>query len=100
MWTSVNALIGLDESTPPRGRAALSGSAQQLADQFAQYAELGFNEFIMPDWNLGPITPRGRKSWPGSRPRSWISCPLSGVKPATDHWTWACTVVATLAGYQ
>jgi hypothetical protein len=22
-------------------------------DQFGQYAELGFDEFILPDWNLG-----------------------------------------------
>lgn len=50
--TSVNALVDLDGSAPP-GRAALFGSAQQLVDQFGQYAELGFDEFILPDWNLG-----------------------------------------------
>jgi hypothetical protein len=32
MRTSVNALIGLDENTPPSGRAALFGTAQQLVD--------------------------------------------------------------------
>ena len=53
MWTSVNALIGLDADSAPRGRAALFGSAQQLVDQLGEYAELGFDEFIMPDWNLG-----------------------------------------------
>jgi probable F420-dependent oxidoreductase len=53
MRTSVNALVDLGGSTPPAGRAALAGSAQQLADQFGQYAELGFDEFIVPDWNLG-----------------------------------------------
>ncbi len=51
--TSVNALVDLDGSAPPTGRAALVGSAQQLVDQFGQYAELGFDEFILPDWNLG-----------------------------------------------
>jgi probable F420-dependent oxidoreductase len=54
IWTSVNVLVGLDEGAPPRGRAALCGSAQQLVDQLGQYAQLGFDEFVMPDWNLGP----------------------------------------------
>jgi probable F420-dependent oxidoreductase len=53
MWTSANAMVELEGSTPPPGRATLIGSAQQLVDQFGQYAELGFDEFIMPDWNFG-----------------------------------------------
>lgn len=53
VWTSANALVDLNGSTPPPGRASLFGSAQQLVDQFGQYAELGFDEFILPDWNLG-----------------------------------------------
>ena len=52
--TSANALVDLDGSAPPPGRASLFGSAQQLVDQFGQYAELGFDEFVLPDWNLGP----------------------------------------------
>ncbi len=55
--TSVNALMELDASTPPRGRAVLSGSAQRLVDQIGQYAELGYDEFILPDWNLGTDKP-------------------------------------------
>jgi probable F420-dependent oxidoreductase len=51
--TSVNALVDLDGSAPPPGRASLFGSAQQLVDQFGRYAELGFDEFVLPDWNLG-----------------------------------------------
>jgi probable F420-dependent oxidoreductase len=51
MWRSVNALIDLSESTPS-GRT-LAGSAQQLIDQLGQYASLGFDEFILPDANLG-----------------------------------------------
>ena len=31
----------------------LSGSAQRLVDPIGQYAELGYDEFILPDWNLG-----------------------------------------------
>jgi probable F420-dependent oxidoreductase len=50
--TSVNALVDLGASTPPPGRAALVGSAEQLIEKFGQYAELGFDEFVLPDWNL------------------------------------------------
>jgi probable F420-dependent oxidoreductase len=53
LWTSVNCLISLDRSATPPGRAGIFGSAGQLADQLGRYAELGFDEFIMPDWNLG-----------------------------------------------
>jgi hypothetical protein len=35
------------------GRPTIFGSAQQLVDRLGQYAELGFDEFILPDWNLG-----------------------------------------------
>ena len=50
--TSVNALIDLDGSGPPSGRT-LAGSPQQLIDQLGQFTDLGFDEFILPDWNLG-----------------------------------------------
>jgi probable F420-dependent oxidoreductase len=53
IWTSVNALIEFDARTPPPGRAVLFGSAERLVDQIGQYAELGYDEFIVPDWNLG-----------------------------------------------
>jgi probable F420-dependent oxidoreductase len=52
MWCSVNALIDLDGSTPPQGRT-LAGPARQLIDQLGHYSELGFDEFILPDGNLG-----------------------------------------------
>jgi probable F420-dependent oxidoreductase len=51
--TSVNSLVHLGESAAPPGRAVLTGSAGQLAAEFQQYADLGFDEFILPDWNLG-----------------------------------------------
>lgn len=53
MWTSVNALVDLNGSAPAPGPATIFGSAQQLVDQLGQYVELGFDEFILPDWNLG-----------------------------------------------
>ena len=53
MWTSANAIVHLDGTAPPPGRAALFGSAEQLIDQFGRYAEFGFDEFILPDWNFG-----------------------------------------------
>ncbi len=53
MWTSVNALIEFGGSTPSPGRPVLAGTAQQLLDQLGRYADLGFDEFVLPDWNLG-----------------------------------------------
>src|SRR3954451_10498778 len=50
--TSTNALIALDAPKPP-GRAALAGSAQQIVEQLGRIAEAGYDEFIVPDWNLG-----------------------------------------------
>jgi probable F420-dependent oxidoreductase len=53
MRTSVNAFIDLNGGTGPSGRPVLGGSAGEVADQLGRYAELGFDEFILPDWNLG-----------------------------------------------
>ncbi len=53
VWTSVNALVDLDGEVAPPGRT-IAGSAPQLVDQLGRYADLGFDEFILPDWNLGP----------------------------------------------
>jgi probable F420-dependent oxidoreductase len=52
MWRSVNAQIELGGTTPPSGRV-IGGSAQQLIDQLGQCSDLGFDEFIVPDSNLG-----------------------------------------------
>ena len=52
VWTSVNALIDLNGTGPSAGRT-LAGSPQQVIDQLGQFADLGFDEFILPDWNLG-----------------------------------------------
>jgi probable F420-dependent oxidoreductase len=52
MSTSVNAFIELGAREPTRDRS-IAGSPQQVLDQLGQLAEHGFDEFILPDWNLG-----------------------------------------------
>ena len=53
VWTSVNALIDLDGSRAAPGRPILAGSAQEVLDQLGHFADMGFDEFILPEWNLG-----------------------------------------------
>ena len=53
LWTSVNVQVDLSGSTLPPGPPVIAGTAQQLVDQVGHFAELGFDEFILPDWNLG-----------------------------------------------
>ena len=50
--TTTNAVICLDGGKLP-ARAALAGSAQQIVDQLGRIAEAGYDEFILPDYNLG-----------------------------------------------
>jgi alkanesulfonate monooxygenase SsuD/methylene tetrahydromethanopterin reductase-like flavin-dependent oxidoreductase (luciferase family) len=50
--TTTNAMIALD-AEPPADRVSLSGSAQQIVDQLGRIAEAGYDEFIVPDANLG-----------------------------------------------
>jgi alkanesulfonate monooxygenase SsuD/methylene tetrahydromethanopterin reductase-like flavin-dependent oxidoreductase (luciferase family) len=47
-----NALISVDAAPPP-GRVSLAGSVEQVIDQLGRIAEAGYDEFIVPDWNLG-----------------------------------------------
>ena len=62
---SVQAMIFLtddrarDEEHAPSGRS-LVGSPGEVVDAFGRYAELGFDEFIVPDFNLG-ATPTARR---------------------------------------
>lgn len=44
--SSVNAIVRLD-GEPSTGRASIGGSAAQLVDQIGQYAEAGYDEFIV-----------------------------------------------------
>ena len=60
-WTSVQALVYLtdDDAAAERIRAgemgirSIAGSAAQLVDELGRFATNGFDEFIVPDWNLG-----------------------------------------------
>jgi alkanesulfonate monooxygenase SsuD/methylene tetrahydromethanopterin reductase-like flavin-dependent oxidoreductase (luciferase family) len=61
MHTSVQALIVITEDAAVIERAGtggfadrtLAGSVAQIVDAMGRYAELGFDEFIVPDANLG-----------------------------------------------
>jgi alkanesulfonate monooxygenase SsuD/methylene tetrahydromethanopterin reductase-like flavin-dependent oxidoreductase (luciferase family) len=68
MWTSVQALVMLSDDaeavqgalSSPFGPRMIGGSAGELVDTMGAYAEMGFDEFIVPDFNLGP-TPEARR---------------------------------------
>jgi alkanesulfonate monooxygenase SsuD/methylene tetrahydromethanopterin reductase-like flavin-dependent oxidoreductase (luciferase family) len=59
--TSVQALVFLTDDQAAAdeirsgglGARSIAGTADQLLEQLAAYAEVGFDEFIVPDWNLG-----------------------------------------------
>lgn len=60
-WTSVQALVFLtdDEASADEvlagewGVRSIAGTADRLVQEFGAYAEIGFDEFIIPDFNLG-----------------------------------------------
>jgi probable F420-dependent oxidoreductase len=61
MRRSVQALVFTDDGTrevaklretAPAGRSIV-GTPSELVDTISTYVELGFDEFILPDWNLG-----------------------------------------------
>ena len=61
MWTSVQALVVLsdDQATIEKARSGpmaprtICGGAAELVDTVGEYAALGFDEYILPDWNHG-----------------------------------------------
>ncbi|CAN5205147.1 MAG: LLM class flavin-dependent oxidoreductase [Nocardioides sp.] len=59
LWTSANALIDLGGEPQQGRRPVIAGSVDQVVDTLGGYRDLGFDEFILPDWNLGP-TPTER----------------------------------------
>jgi alkanesulfonate monooxygenase SsuD/methylene tetrahydromethanopterin reductase-like flavin-dependent oxidoreductase (luciferase family) len=69
MWTSVQALVMLSDDAAavegalasPFGARMIAGNAAQLIEQMERYAALGFDEFIVPDFNLG-ATPEARRA--------------------------------------
>ena len=68
MRTSVQAFVMLSDDSSaarsalssPSGERMIAGNASQLVDEIGRYGELGFDEFIVPDWNLG-ATPEARR---------------------------------------
>lgn len=61
MWTSVQALVfvtdddaqAADILAGPMGARSIAGTPDRLVETIGEYADLGFDEFIVPDWNLG-----------------------------------------------
>ncbi|QAY63678.1 LLM class flavin-dependent oxidoreductase [Xylanimonas allomyrinae] len=55
LWTTTNWMLDVDGATPTAGRVA-TGSVAELQDLAGRYVEAGFDEFILPTWNLGATT--------------------------------------------
>ncbi|ACZ32005.1 Luciferase-like monooxygenase [Xylanimonas cellulosilytica DSM 15894] len=55
LWTTTNWMLDLDGETPSSGRV-VTGSRTELQDLAGAWAEQGFDEFILPTWNLGATT--------------------------------------------
>ncbi len=61
MHTSAQALVFVTDDDQarqsaldgPMGDRTIAGSTDEIVDQLGRYAELGFDEFIVPDFNLG-----------------------------------------------
>lgn len=70
MHTSVQALLSITTSdgetarirSGAMGPRSLAGSSAEIVDTIGRYAELGFDEFIVPDWNLGDTAEQRRQS--------------------------------------
>ena len=70
MWTSVQALVSITDDDAatvtaldgPMGERSIAGTAAALVDAIGRYTELGFDEFIVPDWNLGDTPAERRES--------------------------------------
>ena len=67
-WTSVQALVFVTDEPGradqvldgPMGTRSIAGSPDRITDELGRYAEAGFDEFIVPDFNLGK-TPEERR---------------------------------------
>lgn len=68
MWTSVQALVCVTDTDADAdkvlagdmGARSIAGTPDRLVEIMGEYSELGFDEFIVPDWNLGR-TPEARR---------------------------------------
>lgn len=69
MWTSVQSLVFLTDNDAAAdkilsgdlGPRSIAGTVDRLIDDMGKYAEQGFDEFIVPDWNMGK-TPEARRA--------------------------------------
>jgi alkanesulfonate monooxygenase SsuD/methylene tetrahydromethanopterin reductase-like flavin-dependent oxidoreductase (luciferase family) len=69
-WTSVQALVFLTDTDEQAdeilggewGARSIAGTASKLVDELGAYAATGFDEFIVPDWNLGRTAETRRES--------------------------------------
>jgi alkanesulfonate monooxygenase SsuD/methylene tetrahydromethanopterin reductase-like flavin-dependent oxidoreductase (luciferase family) len=69
-WTSVQALVFLTDTDAEAeqilagewGPRAIAGTPAQIVEQMSAYAADGFDEFIVPDWNLGRTPEERRES--------------------------------------
>jgi alkanesulfonate monooxygenase SsuD/methylene tetrahydromethanopterin reductase-like flavin-dependent oxidoreductase (luciferase family) len=70
MHTSVQALVYLDASpdlaervmSGPFGDRSIAGPPGAIVDAIGRYAEMGFDEFIVPTFNLGPDPTQRREA--------------------------------------
>lgn len=53
LWRSANIMFDVDGLRPAAPGRSLVGSPAQLQEAVATYAEIGFDELILPSWNLG-----------------------------------------------
>ena len=61
MWKSAQALVFISDNAElaqnikggDMGPRSIIGSTDQLVDELGRYAEMGFDEFIVPDFTLG-----------------------------------------------
>lgn len=53
IWTSANAMLDVGGDPDSGRRPVVGGSASQVIDVLGRYGEAGFDEFILPSWNLG-----------------------------------------------
>ncbi|MEO6651882.1 MAG: LLM class flavin-dependent oxidoreductase [Ilumatobacteraceae bacterium] len=68
MWTSVQALVFVTDTDAEAeqilagdmGPRSIAGTPERLRDIVAEYTDLGFDEFIVPDWNLGTTAEQRR----------------------------------------
>ena len=69
-WTSVQSLVFVtDDDTKAEqilagdfGTRSIAGSPDRIVDDMGRYAEHGFDEFIVPDFNLGKTPEQRRES--------------------------------------